>query len=173
VRKKRGLGIEAKNACSKINVSCIMNIRLRLLIQGRIPRQHISPCFRFTLRYCKNPFATPKTNLIVDSTKIKVVRWKSTEVSEEYVATIFRIEEYAKQEISIKQKASRALLLVYFLVYSSTLKIEAIYFFETSIDFQRTIWHYIPDNRSLLHTHCFQNLGNHLPDYSAKCQRLN
>jgi hypothetical protein len=32
-----------------------------------------------------------------------VVRWKPTDVSEEHVAFIFRDEEQAKQEISMKQ----------------------------------------------------------------------
>jgi hypothetical protein len=37
-----------------------------------------------------------------------------------------------------------AFTLVCFLAYSSTLKMEATFFSETSVDFQRTIWRYIP-----------------------------
>jgi hypothetical protein len=37
----------------------------------------------------------------------RVVRSKSTDVLEEIVAIIFRIKEYAKQETSVKQVASR------------------------------------------------------------------
>jgi hypothetical protein len=32
-----------------------------------------------------------------------IVRWKSTDVSEEHIASIFRIEEQAMQEASLKQ----------------------------------------------------------------------
>jgi hypothetical protein len=54
---------------------------------------------------------------------------------------------------SKKQVASRAVsaicfMLVSFLAYSSTLKIEATCFSETSVDFQRTTRH-IPDDRTL------------------------
>jgi hypothetical protein len=41
--------------------------------------------------------------------KYRVVRWKSTDVSEEYIASIFRVEEYVKQQPSGKQVTSRAL----------------------------------------------------------------
>jgi hypothetical protein len=39
-------------------------------------------------------------------------------------------------------------MLVSCLVYSSTLKMEAICFSETSVDFQRAIWRYIPEDRT-------------------------
>jgi hypothetical protein len=35
---------------------------------------------------------------------------KSTNVSEEHVASIFRVEEYAKQDTSMKQAASMVML---------------------------------------------------------------
>jgi hypothetical protein len=38
-----------------------------------------------------------------------VVHWKSADVSEEHVASIFRFEELAKQETNMKQVGSRAL----------------------------------------------------------------
>jgi hypothetical protein len=56
------------------------------------------------------------------------VCWKSTDVSEKHVASIFRVEEWAKQELSVKQVASRAIhngifptfiMLVFCLAYPS------------------------------------------------------
>jgi hypothetical protein len=38
----------------------------------------------------------------------RVVRWKLTDVSEEYTASIFGAEEYSKQETSMKQGAISA-----------------------------------------------------------------
>jgi hypothetical protein len=52
------------------------------------------------------------------------VRWNPTDVSEEQVAYIFKVEEYVKHETSMKQ------------VYSSTLQMEATCSSETSVDFQ-------------------------------------
>jgi hypothetical protein len=60
-----------------------------------------------------------------------LVRWKSTDVSQEHFGSILSIKEYAKQETSVKQAASRV-------------KMEAKYSSETSVDFQRITWHYIP-----------------------------
>jgi hypothetical protein len=40
-------------------------------------------------------------------------------------------------------------MLVSCLAYSSTLKMEATCSSEMSVDFQRTIWHYIPEYRTL------------------------
>jgi hypothetical protein len=51
----------------------------------------------------------------------RVYRLKSTDVSEEGIAPIFTVEEKAKREPSIKQAVS-------FLVYSSTLKMEAEFY---------------------------------------------
>jgi hypothetical protein len=51
----------------------------------------------------------------------------------EYITSIFSIEEEAKQEIIVKQVASST-------THSS----------EKSIDFQRTAWHYIPEDRRIL-----------------------
>jgi hypothetical protein len=42
-----------------------------------------------------------------------------------------------------------ALMLVSCSVYSSVLKMEAICCFETSVDFQRTTWHYITKDSTL------------------------
>jgi hypothetical protein len=40
-------------------------------------------------------------------------------------------------------------MLVSFLAYSSTLKMETTCSSETLVDFQQTTWHYIPENRTL------------------------
>jgi hypothetical protein len=48
--------------------------------------------------------------------------------------------------------------------YSSNLKTEATYSSETSVDFQRTIQHYIPED-SNLHNHRCENLKSYI-DYS-------
>jgi hypothetical protein len=42
-----------------------------------------------------------------------------------------------------------AFMLAYCLDYYMTLKMEAIYFSETSVDIERTTWRYIPENTSL------------------------
>jgi hypothetical protein len=44
--------------------------------------------------------------------------------------------------------------------YSSILKMEAIYSSETSIDFQRTTWRYIPED-SIVHNHRCENLKSY------------
>jgi hypothetical protein len=44
--------------------------------------------------------------------------------------------------------------------YSSTLKVEATCSYETSVDFQRTIWRYIPDDRTLRNHQC-ENLKSY------------
>jgi hypothetical protein len=51
----------------------------------------------------------------------------------------------AKHEISAKQIEGSA-----YMAYSSVLKMETICSSETSIDFQRTTWRYIPED-SILH----------------------
>jgi hypothetical protein len=44
------------------------------------------------------------------------VNWQLTNVSEQYIAFIFRVGEYAKQEASVKHSASKTLLHVALLV---------------------------------------------------------
>jgi hypothetical protein len=50
--------------------------------------------------------------------------------------------------------------LVYCLAYSSTLKMEPTCSSETSIDFQRSIRHYIPEDRTLRHKFCLKSRVN-------------
>jgi hypothetical protein len=85
-----------------------------------------------------------------------VFQRKSNYVSEERVASIFRVEEYAK---TIKQHQSRW-KLVSCLTYFSTLKLEVICSSETSVDFQRTTRCCIPEERAL-HSHRFKNLKSY------------
>jgi hypothetical protein len=54
-----------------------------------------------------------------------------------------------------------AFMLVFCSTYSSALKMEAICFSETSVDFWRTTWCYIPGD-STLHNHCCENLKSYL-----------
>jgi hypothetical protein len=62
------------------------------------------------------------------SIKRSVVRWKSTEVSGEQDASIFRVEEYAKQETIMKQTASSS---------------------ETSGYLQRSRHRYVPEDKKV------------------------
>jgi hypothetical protein len=45
-------------------------------------------------------------------------------------------------------------MLVYCTAYSLALKMEAIWCCETSFDFQRTTWRYMPENSTLNKTRC-------------------
>jgi hypothetical protein len=66
----------------------------------------------------------------------------STDVLEEHIASIFRVEEMSSERI---QRASRFLDEL----ISSTLKMEAIYSFETPVDIQQTTQRYIPEDGTL------------------------
>jgi hypothetical protein len=58
-----------------------------------------------------------------------------------------------------KQVAGRAVLSCF--AYSLTLKVEATCSSKTSVDFQRTTWHYIPQDRTL-HNHHYENLKSYI-----------
>jgi hypothetical protein len=60
-----------------------------------------------------------------------LVRWKPTEISEEHVEPIFRVEDEAKKDSGVKQD-------------------------ETSVDFHRTSRRYIPGDRILKQITFFQ-----------------
>jgi hypothetical protein len=51
--------------------------------------------------------------------------------------------------------------LVFCLTYSSNLKLEATCSSESSVDFQRTARHYIPEDRPL-HNHCCESLKSYI-----------
>jgi hypothetical protein len=88
--------------------------------------------------------------------------WKSTDVQEEHIASNFRVEEYAKQETSMKSGGKQSHFhTVSCLAYSSTLKMEATYSFEMSVDFQWTTLHYIPED-STIHNYCCENLRSYI-----------
>jgi hypothetical protein len=57
--------------------------------------------------------------------------------SEEQVTSVFKVKELAKREPSMKQTERKALKTV------------ATRFSETAVDFQRTIWRYIPEGKIL------------------------
>jgi hypothetical protein len=65
---------------------------------------------------------------------------ESNHVSQEYVVSIFRVEE-AKQETR-EFCLTSCFMLVSYLAYSSTLKMEMTCSSETSIDFQRSTLRY-------------------------------
>jgi hypothetical protein len=72
---------------------------------------------------------------------------KTNDVSREHVDSIFRVEEKAKQ------KSSMMYVLVSCLVYYSALKMKAASFSETSVDFQRTMLRYVPENMNIDNPH--------------------
>jgi hypothetical protein len=53
-------------------------------------------------------------------------------------------------------------------VYSSTMKMEAIYSSGTSVDFQRTKWQYIPEDRTLQNDVGIASLDNKAITYFDK-----
>jgi hypothetical protein len=65
---------------------------------------------------------------------------KLTDVSEEHVAYIFRVEEHAKQETSVKAGCKSS---------------------EISVDFQRTTRCYVPEE-TILHNHYCENLKRYI-----------
>jgi hypothetical protein len=72
-----------------------------------------------------------------------------TDISEEHVASIIR----AEKEISTNSSGKRSVFIsVNFSVYFSTLKMEATYHSETSVDFQRTTQHYNPEEEHIIFT---------------------
>jgi hypothetical protein len=68
--------------------------------------------------------------------KHHVVRWKSTDVSEECLALL-----------------ATSSTLVSFLAFSSNMKM-VICSTETLVDFQQTTWRYIPEDKTLHNNHC-------------------
>jgi hypothetical protein len=66
----------------------------------------------------------------------------SADVSEEYIASIIKVEEQAKQETSMRQVVRR--------ICGDGGEIS----FENLVDFQRTTRHYIPEDRTSLNHRC-------------------
>jgi hypothetical protein len=90
-----------------------------------------------------------------------IFRWKSTDVSEERIASISRVEELAEQETG-RLCLPPDFTLVSCLAYSSALKMEATCSSEAPVDFQWTTRRCIPEDRILQSEFCFENkdLGN-------------
>jgi hypothetical protein len=65
--------------------------------------------------------------------KFRVVRWKSVNVSEEHVAYVFQVEEYARNQHEADRK--RGFILVSWLAYSSTLRMQTTCSSETLVKF--------------------------------------
>jgi hypothetical protein len=71
-----------------------------------------------------------------------------------------RMKSQPIKKPGIKQNSAAYFMLDFCWVYSSTLKIEAAFSFETIVDFQWTIWHYIPEDRTV-HTQFYENLKSY------------
>jgi hypothetical protein len=80
----------------------------------------------------------------------------SSDVSEEHIASIFRVEKEAEQETSMKAGGK----LVSYSANFSALKMEAICFSKTSGDTQRTTRRYISEDGTL-HNHRCENLKSY------------
>jgi hypothetical protein len=90
-------------------------------------------------------------------------------VSEEHIASIFRVEEIGSENQQTSKQASKqvaehsaCLLVCWFSEpISSTLKMEAICSFETSVETQRTTRRHIPEDDTL-HNHRCENLRSYI-----------
>jgi hypothetical protein len=78
-----------------------------------------------------------------------LVRWKSTDVSEEHVTSIFRVE--AKKETGLKQVADsmEQVMLISCLAYLAASMVVATCLSETSADFQQISRRYIQEDGTL------------------------
>jgi hypothetical protein len=88
-----------------------------------------------------------KSTIIWNLTPCNTVE-KSTDVSEDRIASIFRVDEQAKQETNKKQLQSELCFPVSCLACSWTVKMEAVIYPETSVDFYQTKETYIPEDSS-------------------------
>jgi hypothetical protein len=88
----------------------------------------------------------------VSSSEIKprVVRWVTTEVLEEHIASIFRVKKISLENSACHLLALRFLAELTFFA----LKMDAIYSSETSVDTQRTARRYIPEDDTN-HSECY------------------
>jgi hypothetical protein len=130
-----------------------------------------------------------------------VIHWKSTEVSEEHIASIYRIEETKqlcflpaswwflpwiifppqkwRRYIPPKRRLTLSGLglldacftLVSCLAYYSTLKMEATCSSETFFDFHWTVRRYIPEDRNI-HNHLCEKLKSYIFMSSGRMKNL-
>jgi hypothetical protein len=78
--------------------------------------------------------------------------WQFTDVSQERIASIFSVEERTKQVTRIVKAFTACFLLVAWLVYSSTVKTEAVRSSETSVNFNWTARRHVSEDNNL-HSH--------------------
>jgi hypothetical protein len=83
-----------------------------------------------------------------------IIPCSPTDVSVGHLHLQNRISSVTNQDEAANKQNSA------FIAYSSTLKMEAICSTGTSVDFHRTTWRYIPENRTL-HIHLCGNLIQH------------
>jgi hypothetical protein len=84
---------------------------------------------------------------------LDIIHWNATDVSEENVAFILRVEKKARHQLESDNKHSLVcFMLVSSFAYSSSLKMEATFSFETSLNFQWTIRRCITEYGTL-HNH--------------------
>jgi hypothetical protein len=81
---------------------------------------------------------TVKSTIIWDLTPYNLVKF--TDTSENRTASIFGVEVRAEEA---RKRPARGILAC--MVYSLTLKMEAICFFEMSVNLYQTRWLYIPE----------------------------
>jgi hypothetical protein len=67
-----------------------------------------------------------------------------------------RSKPIKKSAIS-RQQAEFWFMVISFMAYSLTLKMEALHSSKTSVNFYWTAWHYFPKD-SILHSLCYENL---------------
>jgi hypothetical protein len=101
----------------------------------------------------------------------RVVCWDATDVSEEHIASIFRVEEnFSKNQQESRWQAPWFLAQLIF----STLKMEATYSSETSVNTQRTTRSYNP-GEGTLHNHRCENVKFYIrnrPSGPIKCWKF-
>jgi hypothetical protein len=87
-----------------------------------------------------------------------------------YLQNINKPEEYHLLEHNtiVELCLPPAFTLVSCSAYFLTLKMEAICSSETSVDSQRTTWHYIPEDGTL-HNHCCENLESYISKLLPDC----
>jgi hypothetical protein len=117
---------------------------------------------RYHLLFISNTwrYGTMKTRLL--SSEIRVVRWKSTDVSRNKSPPSSGLKNKPSKKPAWKQVVSRS-------PYFSTLKMEAACSSETSVDIQRTTRRYIPEDRTLLNHGC-ENLRSY--KWKQKCKTV-
>jgi hypothetical protein len=109
-----------------------------------------------------------------------IIRWRHTSLSHRYKITRFlegsmfwnvtpcrplkvnwRFGEICRFHLQGRPLISTCFTLIYCLAYNLTLKMNAKYSSEMSVEFQQTTWRYIPEDRTL-HNHRCENLKSYI-----------